>query len=164
MRTETLFDRMSRATHAGMFGIAFVALRVVLGLQFFLSGFDKLSDWSASAYLVKASGPFASWFQAMAGNPLVDALNAWGMLLIGVALLLGLFVRPAALAGALLMLLFYFASFAENTAHGYIDMHIVYLLVLLLFAAGGAGHAFGVNAFALRTLRRPNAFARFVLG
>lgn len=164
MRTETLFDRIARATHPTVFGIAFVLLRIVFGVLFLSSGISKLGDWSASAYLLQASGPFATWFQSLAGSPVVDALNAWGMMAIGAALIWGILVRPAAVGGMTLMTLYYFAHFVENTAHGYIDDHVIYALVLFLFAAGGAGNAFGLNALAMRALRRPNAFARFMLG
>lgn len=164
MRTETLFDRIARATNPTAFGIALVLLRVAFGVLFFLSGISKLGDWSASAYLLGATGPFAAWFQSLAGSPVIDALNAWGMILIGAALIGGLLVRPAAVGGIAMMVLYYFAHFTENTAHGYIDEHIIYALVFFLFVAGGAGHAFGLNALAMRSLRRPNAFARFMLG
>ncbi len=164
MRTETLFDRLGRATNTSAFGIAFVLLRVAFGVMFLLSGISKFGDWSASAYLSASTGPFAAWFQSLAGNGFVDALNAWGMLLIGSALLLGLLVRPAAVGGMVLMALYYFAHFTESTMNGYVDTHVVYALVFFLFAAGGAGHAFGLNAIAMRSLRRPNAFAKFMLG
>lgn len=164
MRTETLFDRLGRATNPTIFGMAFVLLRVAFGVLFLFSGVSKLGDWSASSYLLTATGPFASWFQSLAGSPVVDALNAWGMILIGCALLLGLLVRPAAVGGIVLMVLYYLAHFVENTAYGYIDQHVIYALVFFLFVAGGAGHAFGLNALAMRSLRRPNAFARFMLG
>lgn len=164
MRTETLFDQFTRATHPPTFGVSITLLRIVFGALFLFSGIAKFGDWSASAYLLQASGPFATWFQSLAGNVFVDALNAWGMVAIGIAFILGLLVRPAALGGALLMVLYYLAQFVENTAHGYIDQHVVYALVFVLFAAGGAGHAFGVNALAIRLFRRPNAFLRFIFG
>lgn len=164
MRTETLFDRLTRASNTKMFGVTFVLLRLAVGAEFFFAGLAKIgSDWTAAGYLASADGPFAAWFQSLAGSSAVDALNAWGLTLIGVALILGVLVRPASLAGMVLMTLYYFAHFSENTAHGYIDTHIVHILLLALFAAGGAGHAFGLNGPLMQTLRRPNAVARFLL-
>ncbi len=164
MRTETLFERIVRASNGAMFGLTFVALRVALGAQFFFSGIAKLNDWSAADYLAAASGPFAEWFQSLAGNGVVDALNAWGMIAIGLALILGLCVRPASIAGIALMTLYYLAHFSSNTESGFIDTHVVYAVIFLLFVAGGAGHAFGVNGVILHMQRRPNAVTRFLLG
>lgn len=164
MRTETLFDQFARATNPAVFGIALVLLRVAFGVMFLLSGLSKFGDWSASAYLAASSGPFAAWFQSLAGNGIVDSLNAWGMVLIGAGLILGLLVRPAAIGGIALMVLYYFAAFTSNISHGYIDNHVIYALALFVLAAGGAGHALGLNTLALRSIRKPNAFARFMLG
>ncbi|MBI1908252.1 DoxX family protein [Candidatus Uhrbacteria bacterium] len=164
MRTETVLDRLSHATHAQWFGIAFLLLRIGVGLEFFYAGITKFGDWTAAGYLASANGPFAAWFQSLAGNAFIDALNAAGLTLIGVALLLGLCTRPAAIAGIVTMLLYYLAHFVDNTEHGYIDQHIVLVLVFLMFAAGGAGHAFGLNGMVMDAMRRPNAFMRFLFG
>lgn len=164
MRSETWFDQLGRATQPRLFGVTFVLLRLALGAMFFFSGIQKLGDWTATPYLLASTGPFATFFQSLAGSAFVDALNAWGMLAIGAALLLGLLVRPAAVCGAVLMLLYYFAAFTENTAHGYVDQHIIFALIFVLFAAGGAGHVFGMNTLAERMVRRPGAWIRGLLG
>ncbi len=164
MRTESFFDRLGSTAQQRFFGVSFIALRIALGGMFFFSGLAKFGEWSAESYLLKASGPFAAWFQSLAGNGVVDALNAWGMVLIGLALVIGFLVRPAAIAGIAMMTLYYFAHFVENTAYGYIDQHVIFALVFFLFAAGGAGNVFGLNALALRSLRHPNAFAKYMLG
>ena len=84
--------------------------------------------------------------------------------MLGVALLSGFLIRPAAILGVLLMVLYYFAHFTENTAYGFIDQHIVYATVLALFAAGGAGHAFGLNSIVLDNIRKPKAIMKFLFG
>ena len=156
---------MASATNEKMFGGALLVLRLALGWQFLASGFGKLtSDWTAEMYLSASAGPFAEWFQSLAGNGLVDGLNAWGQLLIGLALLTGLLVRPASIAGFLMMVLYYLAGFVDNTAHGLIEDHIIYALVFALFASGGAGHIFGLNSIVLSNIRRPSAVLRFLFG
>lgn len=147
MPKTTSFDQFEHATHKGWFtGVAFL-LRLALGFLFFTSGWSKFTGegWSAAKYLADASGPLAVWFQSLAGNPLVDGLNVYGQLAVGLALIFGLLVRPAAIGGALMMLLYYLAHFEQNTAHGLIDEHILYALVFLLFASGGFGHIFGLD-------------------
>jgi uncharacterized membrane protein YphA (DoxX/SURF4 family) len=165
MRTQSVLGKVSEGVHEQAFGITYLALRFVVGAMFFLSGWKKImSDWSASTYLLSSNGPFADWFQSLAGNGFVDVLNAWGMLFLGVALILGLCVRPAAMLGVLLMALYYLAHFVANTANGLIDSHIILMMVLAMFAAGGAGHAFGLNAVVMGNLRKPNAVTRFIFG
>jgi len=131
--------------------ISFFVLRVVSGLLFFASGLGKiLTDWSATGYLNAASGPFAGFFQSMAGSPVVDALNSWGMLLIGVALIIGFGTRIALFFAALLMVLYYFAQFEANTAHGLIDEHVMYFVAFFVMAAHSVGAVWGVDAWVMR--------------
>lgn len=165
MKTQSILGKISEGAHEHAFGIAYLLLRGVVGLMFLLSGWKKVtSDWSASSYLLSANGPFADWFHSLAGNGLIDSLNAWGMLFLGIALILGLCVRPAAILGIVLMGLYYLAHFVANTANGLIDEHIILMAVLALFAAGGAGHAFGFNAVVMGNLRKPNAVIRYIFG
>lgn len=105
------------------------------------------AEWSATGYLSGASGPFAEWFQAMAGSPVVDMLNAWGLLFLGIALIFGLFLRTASALGVALMALYYLAGFENNTAHGLIDEHIVYINLLVILMAFGAGNIVGVDGY-----------------
>lgn len=138
---------MRESCRPGLFAGALVLLRLALGFLFVSAGVFKLtSDWSAAGYLSAASGPFASFFQSMAGSALVDGLNAWGLTLIGAALLLGVLLRSASYAGIVLMGLYYFAHFTENTAHGFVDEHIIYAMTLLVLVGSGAGHVLGLDA------------------
>lgn len=165
MRTQSQLGKIAEVTHEKSFGAAYIALRVLLGGMFFATGWQKITTgWSASSYLAVANGPFAEWFQSLAGNGVVDTVNAWGLLLLGVALIIGLLTRPAAILGIVLMALYYLAHFVDNTAHGYIDQHVIYSAILAVFAAGGAGHAFGLNAIVLGNLRKPKAAVKFLFG
>lgn len=166
MRAQSAFERFSGATHHAAFSFFLVVLRVAIGLQFFYAGVSKFMEegWSAAGYLERATGPFAPMFQAMAGSPLVDQLNMWGLTLIGVALILGLLVRPAAIFGMALMELYFWAGFETNTAHGWIEEHGILFFVFAMFAAGGAGHVFGLNGFAQEYFRKKSAAVRWLFG
>ena len=89
-------------------------------------------------------GPFAEAFQALAGNALVDVLFMVGLLGIGAALLLGIGLRVAGVAGALMMLLMWAAALppANNPV---LDDHIVYALVLLALPLLHAGDTWGLG-------------------
>lgn len=165
MRAQTAFERFSEANQHGLFVIFLVVLRVAIGIEFLSAGIAKMtSDWSAAGFLEHATGPFASLFQAMAGSQLVDLLNIWGLTLIGIALIFGILVRPAAVFGIILMNLYYWAGFEANTAHGFIDAHIILICALAVLASGGAGHVFGLNGFIQEYLRKKNAFVRALFG
>jgi thiosulfate dehydrogenase [quinone] large subunit len=133
--------------------------------MFLAAGWSKITtDWTAASYLSSANGPLADWFHSLAGSGFIDSVNAWGLFLLGVAILLGLLIRPASILGIVLMTLYYLAHFPQNTTNGLIDEHIILIAVLALFAAGGAGHAFGANAIVLGNLRKPNRVVKFLFG
>jgi thiosulfate dehydrogenase [quinone] large subunit len=95
---------------------ALVALRMTIGWHFLYEGIAKLLNpyWTAAGYLQAAQGPFADAFVALARDPgtlaVTDGLNKWGLVLIGLALVVGAIERVAALAGAVLLFLYYIAN------------------------------------------------------
>ena len=102
-------------------------LRVLVGWHFLYEGLTKLFSnpaWTAKTYLLGAVGPFAHVFKAMASNAVllnvIDYLNIWGLILIGLSLFIGLFSRPFKICGIALLLLYYvayppFSALAVNT-------------------------------------------------
>jgi len=92
-----------------------VILRIAIGWHFLYEGLSKLSNpnWSAAPYLYDSQGPFASIFYWMADHAAiiktVDFLNQWGLVLIGISLMLGLFTKLGKWA-AVLLLTFYYLS------------------------------------------------------
>lgn len=96
--------------------VALVSLRMLIGWHFLYEGVAKLTNpyWTSAGYLQEAKGWFAEHFIELANNPgalaLVDNLNQWGLLLIGLALLVGVFSRTAALFGAVMLALYYLAA------------------------------------------------------
>lgn len=88
------------------------------------------------------SGPFASLYHQFAGHAWADWLFMLGLLGIGVALILGVAMRIAAGAGALLLVLMWTAVLppANNPI---IDDHLIYAVVLVVLALAGAGRTLG---------------------
>ena len=106
--------------------------------------FTDAPDFTAAGFLSNLPGPFASLFSPLAGNVMVDYLNAYGLLLIGVAILLGVLVRWAAFWGIVLMVLYYLAGYPPE--RGFIvDEHVIYILVFLVLSAVGAGRIWGLD-------------------
>jgi thiosulfate dehydrogenase [quinone] large subunit len=90
-----------------------VMCRVLIGWHFLYEGSSKLMnpDWSARGFLLDSKGIFASWFYWMANTAdvlqTVNFLNQWGLILIGLALMIGLFSRLASIGGIIMLALFY---------------------------------------------------------
>jgi thiosulfate dehydrogenase [quinone] large subunit len=96
--------------------IAITAMRVVVGWHFLYEGLAKLTSasWSAAGYMKVSRGPFAAFFHWIAGQPqLLDKANLitmYGLAIVGVLLIVGLFTRLAAVAGIGFVLLFYLCN------------------------------------------------------
>ena len=88
-------------------------LRIVIGWHFLYEGWSKIiaGEWSSASYLSTATGPFAPVFHWLGASakliPIIDQLNLWGLILIGLALMLGAFTRIAAFGGMALLALYY---------------------------------------------------------
>ncbi len=95
---------------------ALVALRMLIGWHFFYEGLTKLLNpyWTSAGYLSEAQWWFQNLFLDLAGNPsalaVVDFLNAWGLLFIGLGLMFGFLTRAATIAGIVLLALYYIAA------------------------------------------------------
>lgn len=95
--------------------IVVTIIRIAIGWHLLYEGAIKLFDknWSAASFLNNTHGFLSGFYHWLAASPgridLVDFLNIWGLILIGLALFIGLFSRWAAISGALLLLLYYFA-------------------------------------------------------
>ena len=90
-------------------------VRIVIGWHFLYEGLVKLlyPGWTCSGYLKSSTGPLAGFFHWMGSNDalvrVLDQLNIWGLVLIGLALMLGLAARAAAFGGMGMLALYYFA-------------------------------------------------------
>ena len=75
---------------------ALVILRILLGWHLLYEGIAKLWNpgWSAAGYLADSGWLFGGLFRAMASNSglvgVIDAITIWGLILIGLGLILGL--------------------------------------------------------------------------
>lgn len=149
---------------AGSARYVWALTRISLGSVFLWAFLDKLfglgySTTSARAWLNGGSptngflsnteGWFADGFQAIAGNVFVDWLFMLGLLGIGVALLLGVGIRIAAVSGATMMVLMYLAAVpgVAGTTNPFMDDHIVYALVLIGLALAHAGGTLGFGSY-----------------
>ena len=123
-----------------------------MGILFFYAGITKVinPNWSAAGYLKGAQTltEFYNFLLQPSVLPIINFVNAWGMTLLGVSLLLGIFVRLSSKLGALLMLLYYIPilKFPYAGTHSFlVDEHIVYIFSLLLLGSLRAGRIWGLE-------------------
>jgi thiosulfate dehydrogenase (quinone) large subunit len=135
----------------------FTITRVTMGWIFFFSFLARIfglsydpSAWAMTGTNIEGRSWFAGnsptagylgnipdskWlsdtFVGMAGNPFVDFLYMMGMLGVGLAMILGIGRKIAAISGALMMFLMYLAALPIPT-NPFVDSHIVYALVFLI--------------------------------
>ena len=122
-------------------------IRAAIGWHFLYEGLSKLfiESWSAESYLANATGFLSGFYHWLASGEgmirVLDFLNIYGLILIGLALFLGVFIRIASAGGILLLLLYYFAYppfgtslFGSPEGHFYIvNRNFIEAFLLLWF-------------------------------
>ncbi|KES03194.1 membrane protein [Streptomyces toyocaensis] len=157
------------ATAAGAH--AFAGLRLLTGFVFLWAFLDKTfglgyatpsgKGWAdggspTEGFLSNvAVGPMESTFHAWAGATWADWLFMLGLLGTGLALVAGIGLRLAAVAGTAMMALMWIAEWppAQHLSDGspsmstnpFADYHLVYAAVLIALAAVGAGATWGLG-------------------
>ena len=150
---------------------ALAALRIVTGFIFLWAFLDKTFGLGYSTASGKgwidggsptrgflgslAVGPMASIFHTWAGAWWADWLFMLGLLGVGVAVMAGVALRPAAVAGTAMLALMWIASWppARHTSDGsptmstnpVVNYHVIYAAALIAVAAAGAGATWGLG-------------------
>jgi thiosulfate dehydrogenase [quinone] large subunit len=153
--------------------IAITLLRVVIGWHFLYEGVSKLTSttWSAAGYMKASRGPLAEFFKWIASQPhLLDNANLitmYGLTVVGLLLMLGLFTRLAAAGGIGFILLFYLCNppfigyfYAIPTEGTYliVNKNLVELCALVVILLTGTGRFAGLDGILhglFVRLRRP---------
>ena len=131
----------------GLKKLIVTVIRVAIGWHFLYEGLSKLfmESWSSQSYLANATGPFSGFYHWLASGEslvnVIDFMNVWGLIFIGLALFLGIFVRIASSAGIVLLVLYYFAYppfgtslFGSIEGHFYIvNRNFIEIFLLLWF-------------------------------
>jgi thiosulfate dehydrogenase [quinone] large subunit len=91
-----------------------------------------------------ADGPFKDFYNNIAGAAWADWLFMLGLLGIGTALMLGITMRIAAVAGALLLVMMWSVVLPPEN-NPFMDDHLIYAMVLGILALTAAGRTFGLG-------------------
>ncbi|MFD4878169.1 DoxX family protein [Streptomyces sp. NPDC058420] len=150
---------------------AFASLRLLTGFVFLWAFLDKTfglgyatpsgKGWVDGGSPTKgflssvAAGPMASTFHDWAGAGWVNWLFMLGLLGVGVALVSGVALRLAAVAGTAMMAFMWLAEWppAKHLSDGtpsmssnpFADYHLIYAVVLIALAVAGAGVTWGLG-------------------
>ncbi|MFC1489674.1 DoxX subfamily [Candidatus Latescibacterota bacterium] len=133
---------------------ALVVLRVLIGWHFLYEGCVKAlnENWTSAGFLSESKWIFSPIFNFIVTHPailrFVDLANTWGLIFIGLGLIVGCFARLASFSGAALLLLYYVANppfigynYTAPSEGSYLIVNknlieLVALLVLTLFPTG----------------------------
>ncbi len=142
-----------------------VILRVAIGWHFLYEGLAKLSNpkWTSFGYLMDSKGLFEGMFHSMAENEnilnIVDFLNIWGLIAIGLSLIIGFLSRPA-IVGGITLLAFYYLShpafisleYTLPTTGSYfiVDKTIIELIALVVLFVFPTSKEIGIDKLILK--------------
>ncbi len=139
-----------------------VLLRLAIGWHFLYEGIVKLwsPNWSSGGYLADSGGPLKNIFYNMAGNnsvlTIVDFLNTWGLILVGLGLIVGFLTRWATIGGILLLLLYYLShpplintEYALPSEGSYliVNKNLIEMLALFVILVFPTGRTVGIDRF-----------------
>jgi thiosulfate dehydrogenase [quinone] large subunit len=142
---------------AGRYVLA--ALRIVVGFTFLWAFMDKLFGFGyatpearswlnggspTKGFLSSATGPFGGLYHDLAGTAVANWLFMLGLAGIGIAFLLGIGTRIAAVSGAILYLMMWTVVLPPEN-NPVVDEHIIGAFAVVLLALFAAGDTLGLG-------------------
>ena len=143
-----------------------VVLRVLIGWHFLYEGFVKLlnPNWSSVGYLLDSEGFLSGFFESIASNPnalaIADFLNMWGLIAIGLGLMLGCLTRIAIISGIALLSFYYLShppfiglKYVMPTEGSYLIVNkiLIELFALVVLYLFPSSRQIGLDRFLFRT-------------
>jgi thiosulfate dehydrogenase [quinone] large subunit len=140
--------------------VSLFILRVLIGWHFLYEGLVKILDpnWTSAGYLKSSQWIFANIFHGMADSPavltFVDLANEWGLFIIGLGLIIGIYTRFMSWAGMFLILLYYFSmpplpglvySMPMEGHYLIVNKNLIEAGALLILAVFPSGLQYGVD-------------------
>lgn len=137
-----------------------VLLRVAIGWHFLYEGLVKLMNpnWSSVGYLMDSQGWFSGMFESIASNPsllqVADFLNIWGLILVGLGLIIGFLTKTAAWGGVVLLALYYLShppminavyTIPSEGSYMFVNKNLIELLALVVLALFPTSNIIGID-------------------
>jgi thiosulfate dehydrogenase [quinone] large subunit len=146
-----------------------VILRLLIGWHFLYEGLSKffIPGWSAKPYLMDSQGFLSGLFNSIADSPallsIANAVNMYGLTLVGLGLILGCFARVASIGGIIFLALFYLSHppyvgaasiMPTEGTYLWIDKNLVEMGALLVLIYFPTSHIIGFDRFIRRLFKR----------
>lgn len=149
---------MTDILHKESLSRSLVFLRILIGWHFLYEGVIKLfnPDWTAFGYLATAQGPLDWLFISMANEAIigwVDTLNMITLIFVGITLILGFYEKLGALAGMVLLGMYYFAhppfpwleQLNVEGSYWFVNKNLIELAALWVLYQYPTGFYFGLD-------------------
>lgn len=159
----------TKINYSGLQLYTLVVLRLFIGWHLLYEGISKLltPNWTSAGFLRESKWILAGFAQWVTSNPtvlnIVDFLNTWGLIAIGIGLILGLFSKIASLSGAILLLLYYLStppligieySIPAEGNYLIINKTLIEAITLFLLAIFPTSHIIGIDLLVKRNNAR----------
>lgn len=151
---------MTNKIYSNLQLLVLVVARVLMGWYCLFEGVVKLMNpnWSSFAFLNDSQGWFAGLFKEMASNPglvsVIDFLNVWGLIAIGLGLILGILTRIATLSGIVLISLYCLSHpslieanymMPSSDTAMWVGKNLIFVFLLLILLLFPTGHIIGID-------------------
>jgi thiosulfate dehydrogenase [quinone] large subunit len=139
-----------------------VILRLLIGWHFLYEGLVKFfsSGWTAYPYLMDSQGFLSDFFNSMAENEgflgVSNYINVYGLILVGLGLILGCLSRYASIGGIIFLAMYYLshppfigAGFMMPTEGSYlwIDKNLIEIGALLVLIYFPTSQVIGIDRY-----------------
>ena len=140
-------------------------LRFAAGWHLLYEGFAKLLNpaWSSAGFLRESQWILSGFARWVVSSPAIlnaaDFLNTWGLIAIGLGLVMGMFFRVAAISGAVLLLVYYLNcpplvgleySVPTDGNNLVVDKTLIEAIALMVLALFPTSKVFGLDALVQR--------------
>ncbi|MDD4199183.1 MAG: DoxX family protein [Paludibacter sp.] len=142
-----------------------VILRVLIGWYFMYEGLAKIMapNWSSYAYLRDSKGIFAPLFTLLTDYPvvmtMVNAINMYGLTVIGLCLILGCFVKFANIGAIGLLSLYYLSHpplldvhyiIRPEGSYMWVDKNLIMLVAIVVLMLFPTSKMIGLDRYIYR--------------
>jgi thiosulfate dehydrogenase [quinone] large subunit len=162
-------NRINGSEKYKVFGLA--ALRIIIGWHFLYEGLVKATNpnWSSVGYLLDSAGFMSGIFKWMAANAtllrVVDIMNVWGLIAIGLGLILGAFSRVALSAGITMLAMYYLShppfaglkyELPMEGSYLFVNKNLIELVAMIILLLFPAHSRIGLDRLFFKKERRGN--------
>lgn len=132
-------------------------LRIFVGFLVLYLGIMKMLDLTVQAKFIFREAtifaPFYQWLLQPYNSLWLEFIDTWGLMIVGVLLIVGFFTRGASVVGILYMLVYYFALLhfpLVGEFYYVVSDHVIYIICFTLFISSRAGEYFGLDGLLRR--------------